>query len=70
MIDELNKEEKLKIDNIYNDLLNKMKNEFETKANINCNTNNYIFVNTKNTINNYFETKNQNFVILKSILCN
>ena len=70
LIDELDKEEKLKIDNIYNDLLNKMKNEFETKANIICKSNNNIFVNTKDAINNYFETKNENFALLKSVLCN
>ena len=69
LIDELNKEEKLKIDNIYNDLLNKMKNEFETKTNINCKSNNNI-VNSKEAIDNYFETKNDNFILLKTILCN
>ena len=69
LIDELNKEEKLKIDNIYNDLLNKMKNEFETKTNINCKSNNNI-VNSKEAIDNYFETKNDNFIFLKTILCN
>ena len=69
LIDELNKEEKLKIDNIYNELLNKMKNEFETKTNINCKSNNNI-VNSKEAIDNYFETKNDNFIFLKTILCN
>ena len=69
LIDELNKEEKLKIDNTYNDLLNKMKNEFETKTNINCKSNNNI-VNSKEAIDNYFETKNDNFILLKTILCN
>ena len=69
LIDELNKEEKLKIDNIYNDLLNKMKNEFETKTNIICKSNNNI-INSKETIDNYFETKNDNFIFLKTILCN
>ena len=69
LIDELNKEEKLKIDNIYNELLNKMKNEFETKTNINCKSNN-IIVNSKEAIDNYFETKNDNFILLKTILCN
>ena len=69
LIDELNKEEKLKIDNIYNELLNKMKNEFETKTNINCKSNNNI-VNSKEAIDNYFETKNDNFILLKTILCN
>ena len=69
LIDELNKEEKLKIDNIYNDLLNKMKNEFETKTNIICKSNNNI-INSKETIDNYFETKNDNFILLKTILCN
>ena len=69
LIDELNKEEKLKIDNIYNDLLNKMKNEFETKANIICKSNNNI-INSKEAIDNYFETKNDNFILLKTILCN
>ena len=69
LIDELNKEEKLKIDNTYNNLLNKMKNEFETKTNINCKSNNNI-VNSKEAIDNYFETKNDNFILLKTILCN
>ena len=69
LIDELNKEEKLKIDNTYNDLLNKMKNEFETKTNINCKSNNNI-INSKEAIDNYFETKNDNFILLKTILCN
>ena len=69
LIDELNKEEKLKIDNTYNDLLNKMKNEFETKTNIICKSNNNI-INSKETIDNYFETKNDNFILLKTILCN
>ena len=70
LIDELNNEEKLKIDNTYNDLLNKMKNEFENKANIICKSNTYNFVNSRKAINNYFEKKNENFSILKSILYN
>ena len=70
LIDELDKEEKLKMDNIYNDLLNQMKMEFKNKANMNCKSNNFNIVNNSDAINNYFETKNENFTILKTILCN
>ena len=70
LIDELDKEEKLKMDNAYNDLLNQMKMEFENKANMNCKSNNYNIVNSSDAINNFFETKNENFTILKTILCN
>ena len=70
LIDELDKEEKLKMDNAYNDLLNQMKIEFENKANMNCKSNNYNIVNSSDAINNFFETKNGNFTILKTILCN
>ena len=70
LIDELDKEEKLKMDNAYNDLLNQMKIEFENKANMNCKSNNYNIVNSSDAINNFFETKNENFTILKTILCN
>ena len=70
LIDELDKEEKLKMDNAYNDLLNQMKMEFENKANMNCKSNNYNIVNSSDAINNFFETKNGNFTILKTILCN
>ena len=70
LIDELDKEEKLKMDNVYNDLLNQMKMEFENKTNMNCKSNNYNIVNSSDAINNFFETKNENFTILKTILCN
>ena len=70
LIDELDKEEKLKMDNVYNDLLNQMKMEFENKTNMNCKSNNYNIVNSSDAINNFFETKNGNFTILKTILCN
>ena len=70
LTDELDKEEKLKMDNVYNDLLNQMKMEFENKTNMNCKSNNYNIVNSSDAINNFFETKNENFTILKTILCN
>ena len=68
MIDELEKEEKLKIENIYEDILNKMKIEFENIANKNSKFSNNIIVNSSDVINKYFENKQKNFVILKTIL--
>ena len=67
LIDELDNEEKLKLENFYKETLDNIKIELENiiKANNNCN----IIVNKSETINSYLEKENNDMILaLKDIL--